>query len=194
MFQINLKRITNKISLDSLEKSAIRYLEKYSASKNQLKTILKRKIIKTSFFYKTKPNKELEFIELIINKFEKIGLINDKSFSENKILNYIEKGYSKKKIIFNLKIKGISDKDIENGFDNLKKSFYNYELTSALIYAKKKKLLDFNKKKENFARIQKKLSKISQAGFSYEIAKKIINLNNEEEYLQLKEYARNGLN
>ena len=94
----------------------------------------------------------------------------------------------------NLKIKGISDKDIENGFNNLKKSFFNYELTSALIYAKKKKLLDFNKKKENFARIQKKLSKISQAGFSYEIAKKIINLNNEEEYLQLKEYARNGLN
>ena len=188
------KRIPKKITLDSLEKSAIRYLEKYSASKNQLKTILKRKIIKTSFFYKTKPNKEFEFIELIINKFEKIGLINDKSFSENKILNYIEKGYSKKKIIFNLKIKGISDKDIENGFDNLKKSFFNYELTSALIYAKKKKLLDFNKKKENFARIQKKLSKISQAGFSYEIAKKIINLNNEEEYLQLKEYARNGLN
>ena len=106
------KRIPKKITLDSLEKSAIRYLEKYSASKNQLKTILKRKIIKTSFFYKTKPNKELEFIELIINKFEKIGLINDKSFSENKILNYIEKGYSKKKIIFNLKIKGISDKDI----------------------------------------------------------------------------------
>ena len=44
------KKIPKKISLDNLEKSAIKYLEKYSVSEYQLITILRRKIIKTCFF------------------------------------------------------------------------------------------------------------------------------------------------
>ena len=91
------KKIPKKITLDNLEKSAIKYLEKYSASEYQLVNILKRKIIKTCFFYKVKPETNFEFIKLIITKFKKIGLIDDKKFSENKILTYMERGYSKKK-------------------------------------------------------------------------------------------------
>ena len=84
------KKIPKKITLDNLEKSAIKYLEKYSATEYQLTTTLRRKIIKTSFFYKTKPEKDFEFIKLIINKFKKIGLIDDKKFSQNKALVYME--------------------------------------------------------------------------------------------------------
>ena len=49
------KKIPKKITLASLEKSAIKYLEKYSVTEYQLIRMLKRKIIKTSFFYKIKP-------------------------------------------------------------------------------------------------------------------------------------------
>ena len=48
--------------------------------------MLKRKIIKTSFFYKIKPEKDFELIKLVIKKFIEIGLIDDKVFSENKVL------------------------------------------------------------------------------------------------------------
>ena len=92
------KKIPKKITLDNLENSAIKYLEKYSVSEYHLITILRRKIIKTSFFYKTKPEKDFQLIKLIINKFKKIGLIDDKKFSENKTLIYMERGYSRKKI------------------------------------------------------------------------------------------------
>ncbi len=140
------KKIPKKITLDSLEKSAIKYLEKYTVSEYQLIKVLRRKIIKTSFFYKTKPEKDFDLIKLVIKKFKEIGLIDDKAFSENKVLTYINKGYSKKKIIFNLKSKRISDKNIQKGIDNLEKSFINFELVSALIYARKKKNYNFSKK------------------------------------------------
>ena len=71
------KKIPKKITLDILEKSAIKYLEKYSASEKQLIDILKRKILKTCFFYKTKPEKDYELIDLVVKKFKEIGLIND---------------------------------------------------------------------------------------------------------------------
>ena len=167
------KKIPKKITLDNLEKSAIKYLEKYSATEYQLTTTLRRKIIKTSFFYKTKPEKDFEFIKLIINKFKKIGLIDDKKFSQNKALVYMEKGYSKKKIFFNLKNKGLSNENIQQGINNLKTSYVNPELFSALIYARKKKVINFEKKK-NYDKNKKKLLQMSQAGFSYDQHKKLL--------------------
>ncbi len=149
------KKIPKKITLDSLEKSAIKYLEKYTVSEYQLIKVLRRKIIKTSFFYKTKPEKDFDLIKLVIKKFKEIRLIDDKAFSENKVLTYIDKGYSKKKIIFNLKSKGISDENIQKGIDNLEKSFVNFELISALIYARKKKIITFKKKKKILIWIKK---------------------------------------
>ena len=183
------KKTPKKITLDNLEKSAIKYLEKYSVSEYQLINMLKRKIIKTCFFYKVKPEKNFDFIKLITKKFKRIGLIDDKKFSENKTLTYMEKGYSKKKIIFNLKTKGISDENIRYGINSLKTSYDNPELASALIYAKKK-FLNFKKKEKNFDETKKKLLKMSQAGFSYDIAKKIINLNNEKEFLELEKETK----
>ena len=188
------KKIPKKITLDNLENSAIKYLEKYSVSEYHLITILRRKIIKTSFFYKTKPGKDFQLIKLIINKFKKIGLIDDKKFSENKTLIYMEKGYSRKKIAFNLKSKGISDENIQHGINSLEISYVNSELASALIYAKKKKILTFDKNEKDFNKIKKKLLQMVRAGFSYDIAKKIINLNNEKEFLELEKETKKILN
>ncbi len=188
------KKTPKKITLDNLEKSAMKYLEKYSVSEYQLINILKRKIIKTCFFYKVKPEKKFDFIKLITKKFKRIGLIDDKKFSENKTLTYIERGYSKKKIIFNLKTKGVSDENIEEGINSLKTTYVNSELASALIYAKKKNFLTFKKKEKKFNEIKKKLLQMSQAGFSYDIAKKIINLNDEKEFLDLEKFAKFGDN
>ena len=187
------KKIPKKITLDNLEKSAIKYLEKYSVSEYQLTSNLKRKIIKTSYFYKIKPDQDFQFIEIILKKFKKIGLIDDKKFSENKVLTYLEKGYSKKKIIFNLKSKGLSDKNIQDGIQHLEKTYVNSELLSALIYAKKKKFFIFDKK-TSFEEDKKKLLQMSNAGFSYDMAKKIINIKSEKEFLELEKYSKFGNN
>ena len=74
--------------------------------------------------------------------------------------------------------------------DNLEKSFVNFELLSALIYARKKKIINFKKKEKNFSVNKKKLLQMSQAGFSYDIAIKIINLNSEKEFIELEKYAK----
>ena len=68
--------------------------------------------------------------------------------------------------------------------------YVNSELASALIYAKKKKFLTFDKNEKDFNKIKKKLLQMVRAGFSYDIAKKIINLNNEKEFLELEKYAK----
>ena len=188
------KKIPKKITLDNLEKTAIKYLEKYSATEFQLKNILKRKIIKSSFFKKNNPKENFDFIEVITKKLKKIGIINDKKFSENKVSIYLERGYSKKKIIFNLRGKGISDENIKHGIKSLETIYSNSELTSAIIFAKKKKIINFKKEQDQFKEKQKKLLKMAQAGFSYDICKKILDLKDEGELLKLEESLRKESN
>ena len=187
------KRSPKKITYKNLEKYTFKYLEKYAATEFQLRNILKRKIIKTSFFFQTKPDDYIHFIEDILTKFKKIGLINDITFSENRALNLVKRGFSKRKILINLKQKGIVDQIANQGINNLKKFFFNFELASALIYTKKKKIISFNKKNKSFEENKKQLMQISRAGFAYDIAKKILNLNNEKEFIELEKYANDGI-
>jgi len=189
------KRSPKKITFQNLEKFAFKYIERFSTSENQLRIILKKKIIKSSYFFKIKVEDHIDYIDLIIEKFKKIGLIDDKKYSESRALNLVKRGFSKKKILFNLKQKGISSETIEIALNNLKKFFFNYELASALIYAKKKKIIgsEMNLEK-SFKNNQKKLMKMASAGFSYSISKKIIELNNEKEIESLEKYANEGIN
>ena len=185
------KKSPKKITYENLEKYTFKYLEKYSTTEHRLKNILKRKIIKTSFFFQTNPADYIHYIDDILKKFKEIGLIDDKKFSENRALNLVKRGFSKRKILINLKQKGIVDRIANQGINNLKKFFFNFELASGLIYAKKKKIVSFNKKK-SFEESKKSLIQMSRAGFTYDIAKKIINLNNEREFLELEKYANDG--
>ncbi len=189
------KRSPKKINFQNLEKFAFKYIERFSTSENQLRIILKKKIIKSSYFFKIKVEDHIDYIDLIIEKFKKIGLIDDKKYSESRALNLVKRGFSKKKILFNLKQKGISSETIEIALNNLKKFFFNYELASALIYAKKKKIIgsEMNLEK-SFKNNQKKLMKMASAGFSYSISKKIIELNDEKEIESLEKYANEGIN
>ena len=78
----------------------------------------------------------------------------------------------KKKIFFNLKSKGIADEYIQSGIENLNTFYNNSELASALIFAKKKKILDFKKQNNDQQIIKKKLLKMAQAGFCYRFTSK----------------------
>ena len=66
--------------------------------------------------------------------------------------------------------KGVEKNIIEEQFYEFEEKNNDWEKKSALIFAKKKKLLDNNKD------INKSLAKMSRAGFSYEICKEILGI------------------
>ncbi len=128
-----------------LLKYAIDYLSKYDSSKNNLVNVLKRKILrlKISNFEK---RKLIDMIENIIIKLEKNKFIDDNRYSSTKILSLSNSGRSKN-FIFNYLIKkGVSKSQIQNNLNLIKQDNDNWELESAKIFAKKKKLLDKNEK------------------------------------------------
>ena len=150
-----------------LLKYAVDYLSKYDSSKNNLVNVLKRKILRlnvTNFEKK----KLIDIIESIILKLEKNKFIDDDRYSSTKILSLSNSGRSKN-FIFNYLIKkGVNKSQIQNNLNSMDQNNDNWELESAKIFVKKKKLLEKNESYE------KKLAKMARAGFSYDICKKIL--------------------
>ena len=150
-----------------LLKYAVDYLSKYDSSKVNLVNVLKRKILrlKTTNYEK---RKLFNIIESIIIKLEKNKFIDDDRYSSTKILSLSNSGKSKN-FIFNYLIKkGVNKSQIQNNLNLMKQDNDNWELNSAKIFAKKKKLL------EKDLSYEKNLAKLARAGFSYDICKKIL--------------------
>ena len=150
-----------------LLKYAVDYLSKYDSSKVNLVNVLKRKILrlKTTNYEK---RKLINIIESIIIKLEKNKFIDDDRYSSTKILSLSNSGKSKN-FIFNYLIKkGVNKSQIRNNLTLMEQDNDNWELNSAKIFAKKKKLLEKNQSYE------KNLAKMARAGFSYDICKKIL--------------------
>ena len=152
---------------DKLLKYAIYYLSKYSSSKKNLEFILKKKIRRLS------DEKKIRFhlyneIQIIIEKLEKLNLINDQVFVESKIQSLQYQAKSKNYIKQYLLQKGIDKQLIEEQISLFYENNKNLEKENALKFAKKRNLLNNNQD------YQKKLSKMARAGFSYDIAKEIL--------------------
>ena len=150
-----------------LLKYAVDYLSKYDSSKINLVNVLKRKILRLQTTNYEK-RKLINLIESIIIKLEKNKFIDDDRYSSTKILSLSNSGKSKN-FIFNYLIKkGVNKSQIQNNLNLMKQDNDNWELESAKIFAKKKKLLEKNESYE------KKLAKMARAGFGYDICKKIL--------------------
>ena len=152
---------------DKLLKYAIYYLSKYSSSKKNLEFILKKKIRRLS------DEKKIRFhlyneIQIIIDKLEKLNLINDQVFVESKIQSLQYQAKSKNYIKQYLLQKGIDKQLIEDQISLFYENNKNLEKENALKFAKKRNLINSDQD------YQKKLSKMARAGYSYDIAKEIL--------------------
>ena len=153
-----------------LVKYAINYLSKYSSSKTNLERILKNKIRRTNIEKKEKFTLYNSIPE-IIKKLEKNNFINDYNYATSKVNLFISNGKSKIFIKNYLFKKGIDEKLSSEIFMELNDEDSNWEIKSARIFARKKNI------KKNDNNNEKNLSKMARAGFSYEIAKKILEEN-----------------
>ena len=150
-----------------LLKYAIDYLSKYDSSKRNIINVLKRKIfrLKITNFEKSKL---VNIIDSVIINLEKNKFIDDDRYSSIKILSLSKLGKSKNFISNYLIKKGIDKTQIQKNLNLMENNNNDWELDSAKIFVKKKRLLEKNEIYE------KKLARMARAGFSYDICKKIL--------------------
>ena len=151
-----------------LKKYAISYLSKYNTSKKNLDRILHNKVRRMNL---EKKDKFILYssIASIIADLEINKLIDDKNFAQSKIDSLSFQGKSKIFVKSYLLHKGIEKNIIEKIFENFEVKNPNWEINSAKIFARKKRL-----GKKYSSNIKNDLAKMTRAGFDYQTSLKVL--------------------
>ena len=175
--------ILNKKDFDDLtykiKELAHSYIEKYSPSKQQLKVyLLKKYLIK---FKGVRTKKEFtEIIDKVLSSLESNKFINDELYSDSKARAYLRRGYSLNKINQSLRTKGISQDFINKNIDKIKKEKTEPDFVSALKLCKKRRIGPLRPEANRQIYYKKDMGILARGGFSFELSKKILDLDLDE--------------
>ena len=145
MIPIKNKKKNLEMTIEEMRNLALAYVEKYSPSKQQLKTYLLKKYLKSSLPSFKKKN-ITDLISVVTENLEKTQFINDKFFSDTKAKNLIQRGNSINKIRNYLISKGIKDKHIHETINAIKEKNEDQDFFSAIKICKKKELVQLGPK------------------------------------------------
>ena len=151
-----------------LKKHAISYLSKYNTSKKNLDRILHNKVRRMKIEKKDKFILYSSIASIIAN-LEINKLIDDNIFAQLKIHSLSLQGKSKIFVKNYLMQKGIEKNLIKKTFENFELKNPNWEIDSAKIFAKKKRL-----GKKYSSNIENDLAKMARAGFDYQTSLKVL--------------------
>jgi len=166
-------------TIDDIRNFAYLYLEKYSPSKQQLKTYLFKKLIKKR--QKISSKKEIfNLIDSVISSLVDQKLLSDKYYSDAKSKAFLRRGYSLNKIRYNLIKKGIDEKYIKASISKIKENESDPDFFSAIKICKRRRIGPCREESNRPLFYKKDISILARSGFSYEISKKILEIPKEE--------------
>jgi len=175
--------IRNKKDLDTtiedIRNLAYSYLEKYSPSKQQLRTYLFKRMIKKN--QKIHNKKEIfNLIDVVIASLVDQKLLSDKYYSDVKSKAFLRRGYSLNKIRYNLIKKGIDEKYIKASISKIKENESDPDFFSAIKMCKRRRIGPSREESNRPLFYKKDISILARSGFSYEISKKVLDIPKEE--------------
>ena len=162
-------------TIEEIRKFSYAYLEKYSPSKQQLRTYLFKKFLKRKNKIFNKKDL-LDLIDTVISSLIGQKLLSDKYYSDAKSKVLLRRGYSLNKIRHSLIKKGIDAKYINNSISKIKEDESDPDFFSAIKMCKRRRIGP-NREESNRSLFYKKdISILARSGFSYEVSKKVLDL------------------
>ena len=162
-------------TIEDIRNFAYSYLEKYSPSKQQLRTYLLKKLIKIN--QRKSSKKEIfNLIDSVIISLENQKLLSDRYYSNAKSKALLKKGYSLNKIRYNLIKRGIEEKYIKDSISKIKENESDPDFFSAIKICKRRRIGPCREESNRTLFYKKDISILARSGFSYEISKKVLEI------------------
>ena len=183
MIPIKNKKKNLEATVEEMRNFAFSYIEKYAPSKQQLKTYLLKKYLKSKTSSLNKSN-VTDLINIVLEDLEKTKFINDKFYSDTKAKNLIQRGSSINKIRSYLFSKGIKDKYIKSTLDEIISNNEDQDFFSAIKVCKKKRIGPARDENNRPLFFKKDIGILARSGFDFETSKRVMDLE-KNEYLKI---------
>ncbi len=179
MIPIRNRKKTLKVTVEEMRNFAYTYVEKYAPSKQQLKTYLLKKYLKTSNL-NIKKQDVTNLIDIVLSDLEKNKFINDKFYSDSKAKSMIQRGSSINKIRNYLIGKGINSQYINETVEKIQDNNSDQDFFSALKLCKKKRIGPARTEDNRSLFYKKDISLLARNGFNYDTSKKVMDIKKDD--------------
>ena len=183
MIPIKNKKKNLEATVEEMRNFSFAYIEKYAPSKQQLKTYLLKKYLKTNIPSVKKSNIS-DLINVVLEDLEKTKFINDKFYSNSKAKSLIQRGSSINKIRSYLLSKGINSQYVSKTIDEIKANNDDQDFFSAIKLCKKKRIGPARDENNRPLFYKKDIGILARSGFDFDTSKRVMSLE-KNEYLKI---------
>ena len=183
MIPIKNKKKNLELTVQEMRNFAFNYIEKFAPSKQQLKTYLLKKYLKSKISNLKKSNVS-NLIDIVIEDLDKSKFINDSFYSESKAKSLIQRGSSINKIRNYLLNKGVEEKYIKKTIEKIQNNNEDQDFFSAIKICKKKRIGPSRDDANRSLFYKKDIGILARSGFDFEVSRKVMELE-KDEYLKI---------
>jgi regulatory protein len=167
------RRVPKPVSEASLHQAALHYLERFAASGAMVRRVLARRVERAARAALIERDDGARLVERVIARLLAAGLIDDGVFAEARSRSLRRRGASERAIRARLGAQGLSGERIQTALAALRDDGPASELGAALILARRRRIGPFRAGGRAAYRLRD-LSVLARAGFSGEIARRVI--------------------
>ena len=179
MIPMRNRKKTLDVTIEEMRNFSFAYIEKYTPSKQQLRTYLLKKYLKASI-PNVKKQDITNLIDIVLVDLEKSRFISDKFYSESKSRTLIQRGSSINKIRNYLIGKGINDNYIKDTINKIKENNSDQDFFSGIKICKKKKIGPARTEDNRPLFYKKDISLLARNGFYFETSKRIMDIDKDD--------------
>ena len=168
------RRGPRKATEKSLTNAALFYLQRFASSSENLRRVLLRRVARSARHHGTDPAEGTALVDAIVARFEGTGLLDDQVYAEARARSLHRRGASTRMIRAGLRQKGLDDEVIARALAALAEEIEDPELAAAVALAQRRRLGPHRAAGQRDSHREKDLAALARAGFSYDIARRVI--------------------
>ncbi|MEK9672605.1 MAG: RecX family transcriptional regulator [Rhodospirillaceae bacterium] len=160
-----------------MENAALHYLGRFASSAENLRQVLMRRVVRSARFHDTDPEEGRTFVDDIIERYIRAGLLNDGAFAEARAADLHRRGTPVMGIRYRLKQRGVGEADVERALDALAQDLdgRDTDQAAAWAFARRRRLGPFRGDDPAIRAEyrEKDMAALARAGFDYDTARRV---------------------
>ena len=170
----SVRRGPRKVTEKRLHNVALHYLARYSASTESLRRVLMRRVQGSVRAHGTDPEEGAGWVEELIVRLQGQGYVDDRNYAEIRARSLLARGTSLRGIRAKLREKGVGGDDIDWALAAATEEFPSPDMAAAAALARRRRVGPYRTADSREERRKKDLASLARAGFSYDIACRVI--------------------
>jgi regulatory protein len=161
-----------RVTARSLENAAVFYLQRFSASTERLRGVLRRRVERAARVHPDTDREAAEaWIDAIVEKFHRLGLLDDAKHAETRAGALFRRGESRRAIAARLRAEGVDRETTGAALEGLAEDAPDPDLAAAATLARRRRLGPYRASAaERADNRQRDMAALARKGFGPSVA------------------------